>query len=157
MVWSTLADIGSTVADVGSDVVQGIGNVFSGGGAEAAQTLAGGPGAGSALNAYNAAQTGGSLAAAGNLFSSAANVAGNAFRWVGDNPDAANLIGGVAMGIGAQRSAQKDRDLQRELQRERLEAQKIVPGELSNYGSYNDSLTQGILSRGMIANDQEKV
>jgi len=45
--------------------------------------------------------------------------------------------------------------MQRELQRERLEAQKIAPGDVGGYGSYRNNVTQGLISNGMLANDQE--
>ena len=103
----------------------------------------------------------------GDIFQTAANFAGGAFDWINDNSEAANLLGGVAMGIGQYYSAEQDREqrardnrldreLQRELQEERLAAQQIVPGEgPSDYGSYGAGVTQGLLSDGLLARDEE--
>jgi len=105
----------------------------------------------------------------GDLFSSAADVAGSAFGWLSseENAAAANLLGGVAMGVGQSYTASQDREqrardnrldrqMQRDLQAERLEAQQIVPGEgPSNYGSYGAGVTRGLLSDGMLARDEE--
>jgi len=109
----------------------------------------------------------GSDVGGGGFFSTAANFAGTAFDWIGDHPEASNLLGGVAMGVGQAYTAGKDREqrardnrldrqMQRDLQAERLEAQKIVPGEgPSNYGSYGAAITRGLLSDGMLAADEE--
>jgi len=92
----------------------------------------------------------------GDLFSSAANFAGDAFGWINKNPESANLLGGVAMGIGQAYSASKDREMQRDLQRERLEAQQIAPGDMpAGYGGYRDKISEGLISNGLIASQQE--
>ena len=105
---------------------------------------------------------GGSTASAG-FFTSAANFAGDAFGWINDNPEAANALGGVAMGLGSAYTAQQDREqrardnrldreLQRELQSQRIEAEQIAPGQMSgNYNSYGDGVTRGLISEGMLA------
>ena len=143
-----MADFIDDLVDVGSSAVSGVGDFFFGSGGEGI----GPPGS----------DVGG-----GGFFSTAANFAGTAFDWIGDNPEASNLLGGVAMGVGQAYTAGKDREqrardnrldrqMQRDLQAERLEAQQIVPGEgPSNYGSYGAGITRGLLSDGMLASDQD--
>lgn len=104
----------------------------------------------------------------GKVFSGAASFAGDAFNWLNDNPAAANLVGGVASGVGqayiaaedreqAARDARLDRELQRELQAERLRAQQIAPGDgPANYGSYGAGVTRGLLSDGLLARADEE-
>ena len=104
----------------------------------------------------------------GNFFSAAAGFAGEAFNWLNDSPAAANLLGGVASGVGqayiaaedreqAARDARLDRELQRELQEERLRAQQIAPGDgPANYGSYGAGVTRGLLSDGLLARADEE-
>lgn len=128
---------------------EAVGDFVTGGGGDAVST------ASNAGEAMAQAQIGGSSNWAADAFSSAANFAGDAFNWIGDNHEAANVIGGVAMGVGSAYSASKDRQMQRDLQRERLEAEKIAPGEVgSGYGSYRNNVTQGLISNGMLANDR---
>jgi hypothetical protein len=118
--------------------------------------------------AVNSGGGGGALDFVGDMFGGAAKFAGGAFDWMGDNPEAANLLGGVALGVGqyynaekdreqAVRENRKDRELQRELAAQRIEAQQIAPGEgPSNYGSYSSSVTQGLLSDGLLARADEE-
>jgi len=103
----------------------------------------------------------------GNFFSTAADFAGNAFSWIGDNPEAANVLGGLAVGAGAAYTAGQDREqrvrdnrLDREaqanLQQQRIDAQRIAPGSgPSNYGSYQGAVTRGLISNGMLVGDEE--
>jgi len=151
-----MVDFIGDLVDVGSSAVSGVGDFFFGSG-----------GGGKALDGSFATSTGVSSSSGGGFFSSAANFAGTAFDWIGDNPEASNLLGGVAMGVGQAYTAGKDREqrardnrldreMQRDLQAERLEAQQIVPGEgPSNYGSYGAGITRGLLSDGMLASDQD--
>jgi len=101
----------------------------------------------------------------GGFFSTAADFAGNAFGWINDNPDAANLLGGVAMAVGKYYNAEqdreqqvrenrKDRQLQRELATQQIEAAQITPGNMGNTGGYVDNVTQGLISNGMLASKQ---
>lgn len=91
---------------------------------------------------------------------SALDFPSNAFGWLGDNPEVANTLGGIAVGAGQgyieSRNARKDRELQRELQRARLEAEKIAPGTIGgSYGNYGSGVTRGLISDGMLARDEE--
>jgi len=150
MVWSAVTDFASEAAGA-------VGDFFTGGGGQAASN------AGEAMaqaQLGNAGSSGGALGFAGDLFSGAARYAGSAFNWMGDNPEAANALGGIAVGAGQgyieSRNARKDRELERELQRERLEAEKIAPGSMGdNYGSYGAGVTRGLISDGMLARDEE--
>lgn len=156
MAWDAITDWASGAADT-------VGNFFTGGGGQAAAN------AGEAMAQSQLGGGGGALGVAGDLFSGAASFAGNAFDWMGKYPEAANLLGGVAMGVGQYYSAEQDREqrardnrldreLQRELADERIAAQQIVPGEFgSGYGSYRGSVTQGLISNGMLASDREAV
>jgi len=151
-----MADFIDDLVDIGSSGVSSVGNFLFGSG-----------GGGKALDGSFATSTGVSSSSGGGFFSSAANFAGTAFDWIGDNPEASNLLGGVALGVGQAYTAGKDREqrardnrldreMQRDLQAERLEAQQIAPGEgPSNYGSYGAGITRGLLSDGMLASDQD--
>ena len=89
------------------------------------------------------------------MFSTAGDYAGNAFQWLEDHPESANLIGGVAMGVGQAYTAAQDRKAQRQMQRERLDAQKIAPGDMpGGYGGYRDNISEGLISNGLIARQQ---
>jgi len=142
-----MVDFIDDLVDIGSSAVSGVGDFFFG----SSDPGIGPPGSD----------------VGGGFFSDAANFAGKAFNWVGDNPEASNLLGGVAMGVGQAYTAGQDREqrardnrldrqMQRDLQAERLQAQQIVPGEgPSNYGSYGAGITRGLLSDGMLARDEE--
>lgn len=94
-----------------------------------------------------------------NLWSGVSDFATNAFDWIGNNPEAANIIGGVAMGAAQgymqQRQAKEQRVFDREMYersvRDRRKDREITPGEINNYGSHLNTMTQGLLSHGMIA------
>lgn len=95
------------------------------------------------------------------LFSTASGYAGKAFDWVKDHPEAAQVLGGVAVGAGQgyieSRNARKERELQRELLDREIESRRIAPGEMgSGYGSYRESVTQGLISNGMLASADEE-
>jgi len=140
MVWEA-------VTDFADDAVKAVGGFFSSGGGEAAVNA-------STYGVPEAIQAGSS---SGNLFASAANFAGSAFDWIEDYPNSANLLGGVAMGVGSAYSAAKDREMQRELQRERLAAEQVVPGEMpGGYGDYREGVTRGLISDGLIASASEE-
>jgi len=102
----------------------------------------------------------------GDFFSSAASFAGDAFNWVNDNSEAANLLGGVAMGVGQYYNAEqdreqrvrenrKDRQLRRDLANQEIQAAQITPGNMGNTGGYVDNVTQGLISNGMLASKQQ--
>ena len=89
-------------------------------------------------------------------FTEASKYAGNAFDWMEKYPESANVIGGVAMGVGQAYTASKQREAEREMQRERLEAQKIAPsGASGGYGGYRDSISDGLISNGLIASQRD--
>lgn len=89
------------------------------------------------------------------LWDGVSNFATNAFSWIGENPEAANLIGGVATGIGQAYLQNKRDEKQQEFEREMFdrerEARYVQPGEIGDYGSHL-SLTNGLISNGMITN-----
>lgn len=146
MVWGA-------VTDFASDAVGAVGDFFGGGGQAVSN-------AGEAMAQSQLGNNGGS-----GFFSTAADFAGNAFGWINDNPDAANLLGGVAMGVGQYYNAEqdreqqvrenrKDRQLRRDLAAQEIEAAQITPGNMGNTGSYVDNVTQGLISNGMLASKQ---
>ena len=137
------------VVDVGSSVV----DFVTGGGGETASN------AGETMAQAQLGNGGG-----GNFFSSAASFAGDAFSWISDpeHAGAANLLGGIAAGVGqyyeAERAREqtvrenrKDRELERELANQEIQSRQIVPGTVNNYGSYRDHITNGLISNGLIA------
>ena len=105
--------------------------------------------------------------AVSSLGSSALDFATDAFGFLGNN-DVANMIGGVATGVGSYlvsrderrftaRENRRDRELQRELQQQEIESNQIVPGSIgSGHGSYRNSISQGLISNGMIAGEEEE-
>ena len=151
-----MADFIDDLVDIGSSGVSSVGNFLFGSG-----------GGGKALDGSFATSTGVASSSGDGFFSSAAKFAGDAFGWIGDKPEASNLLGGIAMGVGQAYTAGKnreqrardnrlDRQMRRDLQAERLQAQQIVPGEgPSNYGSYGAGITRGLLSDGMLARDED--
>jgi len=151
-----MADFIDDLVDIGSSGVSSVGNFLFGSG-----------GSGKALDGSFATSTGVASSSGDGFFSSAAKFAGDAFGWIGDKPEASNLLGGIAMGVGQAYTAGKnreqrardnrlDRQMRRDLQAERLQAQQIVPGEgPSNYGSYGAGITRGLLSDGMLARDED--
>ena len=95
-------------------------------------------------------------------FDTASQYANNAFDWLGDNPEAANLIGGIATGVGQAYLAEKQADREQELQRdewafrqdmyEREREDRFArPGEVVDYDSHVNSLTDGLVTNGQVA------
>jgi len=140
--------------DFGGDIVDGATSFFSGGGGSAAAN------AGEAMAQSQLGNSG------GGFFSTAADFAGNAFGWINESPGAANLLGGVAMGVGQYYNAEqdreqrvrenrKDRQLRRDLANQEIQAAQITPGNMGNTGGYVDNVTQGLISNGMLASKQQ--
>lgn len=87
--------------------------------------------------------------------SAAADYAVDAFDWLDSNPSAANVLGGVAAGIGQyytqKEVAEDDRDFQMEMYKRKYQDSRINPGEIGDYGSHMNTLSNGLISNGMIA------
>lgn len=82
-----------------------------------------------------------------------------AFNWLGENPEAANLIGGVAMGMGQAymqgRQAKGQRAFEREMHERRRQDRQVKPGEIGHYGSHRSAIAgKGLLTSGMITNEE---
>lgn len=88
-------------------------------------------------------------------FKTASGYATGAFDWMNRNPAAANVLGGVAVGMGqaylANQRAADDREFQREMYERSREDSMITPADVSNYGSYAEGLSRGLISDGMIS------
>lgn len=102
--------------------------------------------------------TGSIASAAGNIWDGVSDFATDAFTWIGDNPEAANLIGGVALGAAqgymADRQARDQRAFEREMYDRRREDRMVKPGEVNNYGSHLNTIAgKGLLSSGMITGE----
>ncbi|MEX0385877.1 hypothetical protein [Spiribacter onubensis] len=149
MGWGIIGD----VWDAGKTVASGVGDFFSSG-------TTGNPLAGVAQHSTQSP--------AASLFQKASGYATGAFGWLGDpqNAQAANILGGIALGAGQYYSAEKDREaaaeqgrLDRELRREllatELESQKIAPGE-RQVGGYVDNISNGLISNGILASAIEE-
>lgn len=115
-------------------------------------------GIGSALDsgAVSAAvDVGSSAASSGGFWDGVTNYATEAFNWIGDNPEAANLIGGVAAGVGqaymANEQAKDQRAFERDMYQRKREDQMVKPGSVEGYGSHMNTLAgKGLISNGMI-------
>lgn len=82
----------------------------------------------------------------------------DAFNWIGDHPEAANLLGGIAAGVGSaylqSEQAEDQRVFEREMYERRRQDRFAKPGEIGDYGSYRNTITRGLLSDGMITGGQ---
>ena len=138
--------IGEFVKSIGEGI-DVVGDFFTGGGGDAVATAStyGVP------EAIQAGEDSGLIDIAGTMFSGASDFAGSAFGWIKDNPTSANLIGGVALGLGSAYSAAKDREMQRELQRERIAADQIRVSDDTGAYAYNGKIGNGLITNGMIA------
>lgn len=90
----------------------------------------------------------------------ASSYATEAFSWMGDNPEATNLLGGIAVGAAQGYMMSKEGDKQRAFDKEMYERrrrdQMINPGELGNYGSHLNTIAgKGLLTSGMIAGQEQ--
>ncbi|GEK48428.1 hypothetical protein HPA02_27110 [Bisbaumannia pacifica] len=88
------------------------------------------------------------------------NFATEAFNWIGDNPEAANLIGGVAMGVGQAylqgEQAKSQQAFEREMYDRRRRDEMATPGQINGYSSHLNRIAgKGLLTSGMITGDQE--
>ena len=106
-----------------------------------------------AIDAANSVAGAATSAASSDWWSGVSDYATDAFNWIGENPEAANMIGGVVMG-GAQaylagEQAKDQRAFQREMYDRKQEDRYAKPGEINGYDSH--TLTKGLLSNGMIA------
>lgn len=107
----------------------------------------------------SAASAAGDALSAG--FDTVSGFATDAFNWVGENPEAANLIGGVALGAAQgymQDKQNKDqRAFEREMFNKRNEARFAKPGEIGNYGSHRDTIagSKGLIAGGMITGEEK--
>ena len=93
-------------------------------------------------------------------FKTASEYATGAFDWMNDYPTAANVLGGVAVGMGqaylANRRAEDDRNFQREMYERSRADSMITPAEVSNYDSYAEGLSRGLISDGMISGTRRR-
>lgn len=88
------------------------------------------------------------------------NFATDAFNWIGDNPEAANMIGGVAAGAAqgymANEQAKDQRAFEEEMYKRRRRDEMVNPGQIGNYGSHLDTIAgKGLLTSGLITDGQE--
>ena len=101
----------------------------------------------------------------GQAFSAASGYAGEAFTYINDHPEVANVLGGIAAGVGEYYNAEqqreqtvrenrKDRQLRRDLANQKIDAAQIAPGNINDYGSYRGNVTNGLISNGMVANNR---
>ncbi|MGQ7248299.1 hypothetical protein ACUN9Y_13310 [Halomonas sp. V046] len=95
-------------------------------------------------------------------FKTASKYATPAFDWLGDNPEAANLIGGIATGVGQAYLAGEQADRERERQRDEWAFKQEMynreredrfarPGEVTGYDTHVNSLTDGLITRGQVS------
>lgn len=96
----------------------------------------------------------------GDWWNGVTDFATNAFDWVGENPEAANLIGGVAMGAAQGYMQNKQADDQRAFEREmwdkKREARYAKPGDVNGYDSHRNMIAgKGLISNGMIAGEEK--
>ncbi|GAA0586764.1 hypothetical protein ACFQH5_20185 [Halomonas salifodinae] len=103
-----------------------------------------------AVSAANSVASG----SGGGWFQDIGKYATKAFDWLEQNPNTANVLGGVAAGIGTaylQSKAREDeQDFEREMYGRRRRDEMINPGEIDSYGTHINSLSRGLLSHGMI-------
>jgi len=88
-------------------------------------------------------------------FDTASKYATTAFDWIGDNPEAANMIGGVAMGAAQgymqNKQAEDQRAFKREMYDKKREDRFSKPGEIGNYGSHRNTIAgKGLISNGLL-------
>ncbi|MBH8578798.1 hypothetical protein [Bisbaumannia pacifica] len=108
----------------------------------------------------SAAGTVANSASSGGLWDGVTNFATDAFNWIGDNPEAANLIGGVAMGVGQAylqgEQAKSQQAFEREMYDRRRRDEMATPGQINGYSSHLNRIAgKGLLTSGMITGDQE--
>ena len=89
--------------------------------------------------------------AASGLFDSAAEYATDAFDWLSGNPEAANILGGVATGVAGYYAQKDEQDWKEKLYRQQRQDQMINPGTIEGYGSHVGKAKTGLLTNGMIA------
>lgn len=93
------------------------------------------------------------------LWDGVTNFATEAFGWIGDNPEAANLIGGVAAGAAqgymANEQAKDQRAFEERMYERRRRDEMVNPGQLGNYGSHLNTIAgKGLLTNGMITGEE---
>ncbi|WP_163650698.1 hypothetical protein [Modicisalibacter sp. 'Wilcox'] len=102
-----------------------------------------------AINAAN------NVASSSHWYSPAVNFSTSAFNWINDNPEAANILGGVAAGVGAayfqNQQAADDRAFKERMYERRRRDQMVNPGTIENYGSHIGIVKKGLLTNGQIA------
>jgi hypothetical protein len=91
-------------------------------------------------------------------FDAVSGYATDAFSWIGDNPEAANMIGGVAMGAAQGYMQNKQADDRRAFECEMYDKKRedafSKPGEIGNYGSHRNTIAgKGLISGGMITGE----
>jgi hypothetical protein len=91
------------------------------------------------------------------LWDGVTNFATGAFDWMGDNPEATNILGGIAMGAASgymqNEQAEDQRAFKREMYDKKREDRFSKPGEINGYDSYlnNTIAGNGLITNGMIA------
>ncbi len=88
-------------------------------------------------------------------FETVSTYATEAFDWIGENPEAANMLGGVALGAAQgymqNKQAEDERAFKREMYDKKREDRFAKPGEIGNYGSHRNAIAgKGLISNGMI-------
>lgn len=82
--------------------------------------------------------------------------ASGAFEWLGDNPEAANLLGGVAKGAGSYLSAREASKQAEDLYDKKRRDSMISPGKVNDYGSYRTVAGRGLLTNGMLVDREDR-
>lgn len=93
------------------------------------------------------------------LWNGVTNFATEAFDWIGKNPEASNIIGGVALGAAQgymQAGQAKDqRAFEREMYDRQREDRMAKPGEVQNYDSHLNNISgRGLLTSGTITGEE---
>lgn len=114
-------------------------------------------GIGSALSsgAVDAANSVGNSSGGGGWWNGVTDFATDAFNWIGDNPEAANMIGGVAAGAATgymqNQQAKEQRVFEEEMYDRRRRDRQIEPGDINNYGTHRNAIAgNGAMTAGDI-------
>ncbi|MDR5867920.1 hypothetical protein [Halomonas koreensis] len=89
-------------------------------------------------------------------FDTVAGFATDAFNWLSENPEAANMLGGIAAGVGQaylqNEQAKDQRAFARDMYERKRRDRMAKPGEVNGYGSHLNTLAgKGLISSGMIS------
>lgn len=103
---------------------------------------------------------------ASTAWDTASKFATDAFDWMEKNPEATNALGGVASGLGSaymankeieaqKEEARKNRAFEREMYDKRKEDRQVKPGSIQGYGSHVNNISKGLITNGMISDDEK--